>query len=106
MITRYLLAALVAGLFSGVLMTAAQEARVIPLILHAEEFEGGGEEAPAADGATSTETHEHSSLHLGAVLAELASALSPVTRFARSVPENRLMPNMMPPSSWSSPSWA
>ena len=79
MITRYLLAALVAGLFSGVLMTAAQEARVIPLILHAEEFEGGGEEAPAADGATSTETHEHSSLHLGAVIVELASALSPVT---------------------------
>ena len=75
MIVRYLLAALVAGLFSGVLMTAAQEARVVPLILHAEEFEGGDEEAPAADGAA--QTQEHSSL--GAVLLDVASALSPVS---------------------------
>ncbi|MCF3640883.1 CbtA family protein [Rhizobium sp. TRM95111] len=79
MITRYLLAALVAGLFSGVLMTAAQEARVIPLILHAEEYEGGGEETPAADGATQTETHEHSSLDLGAAIVDLAAVFSPVT---------------------------
>lgn len=80
MIVRYLLAALVAGLFSGVLMTAAQEARVVPLILHAEEFEG--EEAPAAetpattDGAATT-TQEHSSL--GAVILDVASALSPIS---------------------------
>lgn len=83
MIVRYLLAALVAGLFSGVLMTAAQEARVVPLILHAEEFEGG-EEAPATegttpttDGATQTQTQEHSSL--GAAIADVASYLSPVS---------------------------
>ena len=52
MIVRYLLAALVAGLFSGVLMTAAQEARVVPLILHAEEFEGGDEAAPESGTAS------------------------------------------------------
>lgn len=76
MIVRYLLAALVAGLFSGVLMTAAQEARVVPLILHAEEFEGGGEEeAPATDGAA--QTHEHSSLR--AVILDVAASLSPVS---------------------------
>ncbi|WP_440982907.1 CbtA family protein [Shinella sumterensis] len=82
MIVRYLLAALVAGLFSGVLMTAAQEARVVPLILHAEEFEGGDEAAPAAEGTTpSTDgaaaTHEHSSL--GAVILDVAAYLSPVS---------------------------
>lgn len=84
MIVRYLLAALVAGLFSGALMTAAQEARVVPLILHAEEFEGGDEAAPASEGttpATGTEgaaqTPEHSSL--GAVILNMASALSPVS---------------------------
>lgn len=75
MITRYLLAALVAGLFSGALMTAAQEARVIPLILHAEEYEGGGEEAPAAEGAA--ETHDHSSL--ATALVEFAAVFSPIT---------------------------
>ena len=79
MIVRYLLAALVAGLFSGVLMTAAQEARVVPLILHAEEFEG--EEAPAGETPTTTDgaatTQEHSSL--GAVILDVASALSPVS---------------------------
>ena len=75
MIVRYLLAALVAGLFSGALMTAAQEARVVPLILHAEEFEGGGETAPASEGAT--QGQEHSSL--GAVVLDLASSLSPVS---------------------------
>ena len=44
MIVRTLLAAIVAGLIAGVFMTGAQELRVTPLILHAEEFEG---EAPA-----------------------------------------------------------
>jgi cobalt transporter subunit CbtA len=82
MIVRYLLAALVAGLFSGALMTAAQEARVVPLILHAEEFEGGEETAPATDGTTPTTggaatTQEHSSL--GAVLLDVVSYLSPVS---------------------------
>lgn len=43
MIIRFLLAAIVAGLLSGVLMTGAQELKVTPLILHAEQFEGGGE---------------------------------------------------------------
>ena len=78
MIVRYLLAALVAGLFSGVLMTAAQEARVVPLILHAEEYEGG-DEAPAADGATEGQSHEHSSLGAIDALAEVAAYFSPVS---------------------------
>lgn len=76
MIVRYLLAALVAGLFSGVLMTAAQEARVVPLILHAEGYEGGGEEAPAVDGVQPGASEEHSALD---ALMELASAFSPVS---------------------------
>ncbi|MBN9057239.1 MAG: CbtA family protein [Rhizobiales bacterium] len=81
MIVRYLLAALVAGLFSGALMTAAQEARVVPLILHAEEFEGeaaapaGEGTTPSADGAV--QTQEHSSL--GAAILDVAAYLSPVS---------------------------
>ena len=85
MIVKYLLAALVAGLFSGALMTAAQEARVIPLILHAEEYEGGeAAPAPAATGAQPAEaqpeaTNEHSALGVGAALSEIAGYLSPVS---------------------------
>ncbi len=41
MIIRFLLAAIVAGLLSGVLMTGAQELKVTPLILHAEQYENG-----------------------------------------------------------------
>ncbi|BDA82581.1 cobalt transporter [Aureimonas sp. SA4125] len=51
MIVRMFLAALAAGLFAGLLITPVQYARVIPLILHAETFEGGG--APAHDHAAS-----------------------------------------------------
>ena len=49
MIVKTLLAALVAGLFVGVLMTPVQYAGVVPLILHAEEYEQAG-------------GHEHASL--------------------------------------------
>ncbi|MBW8635986.1 CbtA family protein [Hoeflea sp. WL0058] len=42
MMVRYLLAALVAGLIAGVFMSVAQEIKVTPLILHAEEFENVG----------------------------------------------------------------
>lgn len=45
MIVRYLLAALVAGLIAGALQTVVQHAKVVPLILEAEKYEGG---APAA----------------------------------------------------------
>ena len=65
MVVKYLLAALVAGLFSGALMTVAQEARVIPLILHAEEYEGGGAGPVPADSGTEAQpqaTQEHSAL--------------------------------------------
>nr|WP_316654621.1 CbtA family protein [uncultured Gellertiella sp.] len=47
MITRHLLAALVAGVMAGILMTVVQQARVVPLILHAEEYED--KQAPAGD---------------------------------------------------------
>lgn len=84
MIVKYLLAALVAGLFTGAVTTAAQEYRVVPLILHAEEFEGGDQ--PAADPATqtpATETHDHSSLGTGVKafpgLSAIASLFNPVT---------------------------
>ena len=41
MIVKYLLAALVAGLLAGALQTVAQQAKVVPLILEAEKYEGG-----------------------------------------------------------------
>lgn len=44
MIARFLLAALGAGLLAGLLITPVQYARVVPLILHAETYEGGGAE--------------------------------------------------------------
>lgn len=76
MTVRYLLAALAAGLLAGVLMTPVQMARIVPIILHAEEFEGGGNHhemagmdhktaenaAPAAETAMATpavEAHDH-----------------------------------------------
>ncbi len=78
MIVKSLLAAIVAGLIAGVFMTAAQEARVVPLILHAEEYEG--KEAPAAEGGTvEGETHEHSALPAASVIGNIAAFLSPVT---------------------------
>lgn len=44
MIARYLLVALVAGLIAGGLVTVAQYAKVVPLILEAEKYEGGAPE--------------------------------------------------------------
>lgn len=70
MVIKHLLAALAAGLIAGVLMTAAQQSRVVPLILHAEEFEG---EAPAAS------DHQHSSTSGYSTFGELASSLYIVT---------------------------
>lgn len=51
MIAKHILAAVVAGLLASVLMTVVQQARVVPLILYAEQFEG----APADD------SHQHES---------------------------------------------
>ncbi|THK37682.1 cobalt transporter [Ensifer sp. MPMI2T] len=81
MIVKTLLAAIVAGLIAGVFMTAAQEMRVVPLILHAEEYEG---EAPAADQPATQEPtaaghDQHSSLNGASPLGALVSALSPAT---------------------------
>ncbi|MBX9458931.1 MAG: CbtA family protein [Rhizobium sp.] len=68
MIVRYLLAALVAGLLAGALQTVVQHAKVIPLILEAEKYEGG---------ATPT-THEHTSgLNLAVATAAMAQEAAP-----------------------------
>ncbi|MDB5525418.1 MAG: cobalt transporter [Rhizobium sp.] len=50
MVVKYLLAALVAGLIAGGLVTVAQQAKVVPLILEAEKYEN----AP-------TQLHDHMS---------------------------------------------
>lgn len=65
MIVKTLLAALVAGLIAGVFMTGAQQLRVVPLILHAETYEGG---LPAHA--------EHAEI---SPLSGLATALSPIS---------------------------
>lgn len=54
--TRFLLAAIVAGLVAGIVMTAVQMVRVVPLIMQAEIYEQGT--APAHDDA-GTATHDH-----------------------------------------------
>ena len=63
MFVRYLLAALVAGLFVGVVMTPVQYARVVPLIVHAEQYEDGGhgiEPAHHHDAGLVSSAHAHS----------------------------------------------
>ncbi|SER55823.1 CbtA family protein [Rhizobium sp. NFR03] len=72
MIVKTLLAAICAGLMAGLFMTAAQELRVVPLILQAETFEG--EPAPGASPA-----HEHSSLDSSSLFPSLTSAILPIT---------------------------
>ena len=74
MMIRYLLAAIVAGMIAGVAMTAAQEVKVVPLILHAEEYEHGGGET------------EHGAVRSLPGLYRLAALLNPVT--AASAHEN------------------
>lgn len=77
MIVKYLLAALVAGLVAGGVMTVAQQVKVVPLILHAEEYEGG---APA---------HEHSAKAENSTFGELAGSLFlPSPAFAHGAEEH------------------
>ncbi len=80
MIVKTLLAALVAGLIAGAFMTAAQELRVTPLILHAEEFEGKEPAAgqPATEQPATTE-QQHSHLKQQSALDYALSTLSPIT---------------------------
>lgn len=79
MIIKTILAALVAGLIAGAFMTAAQELRVTPLILHAEEYEG---QEPAA-GQPITEQpateQQHSHLKQQSAVDYVLAALSPIT---------------------------
>jgi cobalt transporter subunit CbtA len=62
MIVRYLLAALAAGLLAGILMTPVHMRQVVPIILHAEEFEGAAKTEHAhvegaAQAASEIEAH-------------------------------------------------
>ncbi len=68
MMVRFFLAAIVAGLIAGVFMSVAQEIKVTPLILHAEEFENVGE----GDVEQSLSTR-------GSSILALAGLLNPVT---------------------------
>lgn len=67
MVVRFLLAALVAGLFVGVVMTPVQYLGVVPLILQAEEYESGtaGHGAAGADLGGLTESRQVSALFGG-----------------------------------------
>lgn len=61
MIRNLLLAAVAAGMLAGVVATAAQSVKVIPLILKAETYESPGAPATAAthDHGAATPAHEH-----------------------------------------------
>lgn len=69
MMVRYLLATIVAGLIAGVFMSVAQEIKVTPLILHAEEYEH-------AEGGHV----ERGVISVAPGLAALAEVLNPVTK--------------------------
>lgn len=64
MIVRFLLAALAAGLIAGLAMTPAQYLKIVPLILQAEVYEGGGAaivpDHEHASAGTETAGHDHS----------------------------------------------
>ncbi|MCA1367686.1 CbtA family protein [Bradyrhizobium sp. BRP14] len=81
MIVKTLLAAIVAGLLAGIFMTAAQELRVTPLILHAEQFEGAAPAAPNQSGGEQPADagHQHSFLHGASALGTMLATLSPIT---------------------------
>ncbi len=78
MIVKTLLAALVAGLIAGVFTTVAQTARVVPIILHAEEYEG---KEPAAEQPAGAEgqQQQHSSLEQPSTIGDILAAFSPIT---------------------------
>ena len=72
MIVRYLLAALVAGLLAGALQTVAQQAKVVPLILAAEQYENAP--AEAHDHVTGLNLSLATSAHAHSVQADEAAA--------------------------------
>lgn len=71
MIVRHLLAAMVAGLMAGIIMTVVQQARVVPLILQAEEYEG----APASPG----DAHQHGASLPSSSIGSLVAQFSPIS---------------------------
>lgn len=54
MLVKYLLATIVAGLLAGILLTPAMYVRVVPLILHAEEYENADGHEHSHDAAATT----------------------------------------------------
>jgi cobalt transporter subunit CbtA len=63
MIIRVLLAALAAGLVAGIMMSPLQYTKVIPIILHAEQFEGGHSHEHGAASAKVDHVHSDGSAH-------------------------------------------
>ncbi|MGL4488771.1 MAG: CbtA family protein [Rhizobiaceae bacterium] len=63
MIIRVLLAALAAGLLAGILMTPLQYTKVIPIIKHAEMFEGGHSHDHGAASAKVDHVHSDGTAH-------------------------------------------
>ena len=64
MIVRILLAALAAGLLAGIAMTPLQVLKVVPIILQAEAFEGGGHDHATVQAAVE-QVHEDGFKHTG-----------------------------------------
>lgn len=60
MVIRVLLAAIAAGLVAGILMSPLQYTKVVPIILHAEEFEGHAHGVNGAEAAPVVKKSEHS----------------------------------------------
>ena len=65
MTVRFLLAALAAGLLAGLLMTAVQQWKVVPLIMEAEAYENSlpAHDHGAADTGSATESHHGDEEH-------------------------------------------
>ncbi|MCP4183389.1 MAG: cobalt transporter [Hyphomicrobiales bacterium] len=59
MLTRFLLAAILAGVLAGVFVTAVQAIRVTPLILKAETFENEGNETKTHSHGNQTDVADH-----------------------------------------------
>lgn len=77
MIVRILLAALAAGLLAGIAMTPLQVSKIVPIILHAEEFEGGAHDhatAAEADAHVHADGSKHSADHELVAAAEKSAA--------------------------------
>lgn len=96
MIVRFLLAALGAGLLAGLLITPVQYARVVPLIVHAETFEGeGGHDHGAAavphdHAAAAPHAHDGAAPHVHGAGGTVATAAAAPEAEAPPLTDSRL----------------